>query len=400
MMATRASHDETLPVTQLISDEEMKQLIREIASLDAPPSSRAVRLGGKASLPKLLALDMNAWIYLSRAHYGRAERASHVAALEAIREATATGHLVAPVFPMNLTEVTDISAGDRRARLAAFMVSLSQNHSIVYSGTIRDREIHDAIQSRYLGRSDQSDVRSRLLHWGISPAVGIANVKVSTKSGEAVPARLQQLLDEVAHHPKLSELALANIFSRDDTERSRQLDQNAANAMALARVGCTELSWDERLAAETWNLAQKGTVRDAIDRMLVFNAVPPAPFFDWLENERQRVEFFAAIPQLNVQAILTLTRDRNRDAFPDRNDLKDLFFLGVALPYANFVVTEKAWGHLARASRLAEQYGTTVLSLEDVPGVLREQGLVGDPTGSHAPVATPPATTKEREGES
>lgn len=83
-------------LSQLISNDEMKQLIREICALDAPPSTRAARLGDKGTFPKLLALDMNAWIYLSRAHYGRAEHPSHVAALESIRRAAAAGGVVGP----------------------------------------------------------------------------------------------------------------------------------------------------------------------------------------------------------------------------------------------------------------------------------------------------------------
>lgn len=180
---TIATETGALPqLSLLISNDEMKQLIREICALDAPPSTRAARLGDKGTFPKLLALDMNAWIYLSRAHYGRAEHPSHVAALESIRRAAAPGGVVAPVFPMNLTEVTDISAGDRRARLAAFMVSLSGNHSIVYSGTIRDREIHDAIQRCYLGRTQSSDIRTRILHWGVAAAVGIGGIEISKRA--------------------------------------------------------------------------------------------------------------------------------------------------------------------------------------------------------------------------
>jgi hypothetical protein len=348
-------------LSQLISNDEMKQLIREICALDAPPSTRAARLGDKGTFPKLLALDMNAWIYLSRAHYGRAEHPSHVAALESIRRAAAAGGVVAPVFPMNLTEVTDISAGDRRARLAAFMVSLSGNHSIVYSGTIRDREIHDAIQRCYLGRTQSSDIRTRILHWGVAAAVGIGGIEISTASESGVPAALQLVVDEVSRHPRISELSLASVFSKEDTAHCRELDKNAAEAMARARDGCVNLTWDERLAAETWKLLQGGTVRGAIDRMLAFNGLPPDPFFSQLADEKRRREFFNAIPQLHVQSVLTLTRDRNRDASPDRNDLKDLFFLGVALPYADFVVTEKSWGHLSRASKVSAHYRTEVV---------------------------------------
>jgi hypothetical protein len=359
---------------QLISNDEMKQLIRETCSLDAPPSTQAARLGDKGTFPKLLALDMNAWIYLAKAHYGRAEHPSHVVALGSIRRAVAVGGVVAPVFPMNLTEVTDVSAGDRRARLAAFMVSLSGNHSIVYSGTIRDREIHDAIQRCYLGRTQPSDVRRRLLHWGAAAAVGIGRIEISTASGNEVPSTLQLILDEVSRHPRISELSLASVFSKEDTAHCRELDKNAAEAMAQARNGCADLTWDERLAAETWNLLQGGTVRGAIDRMLAFNGLPPEPFFSQLADEKRRREFFDAIPQLHVQSILTLTRDRNRDAAPHRNDLKDLFFLGVALPYSDFVVTEKAWGHISRASKVSSHYGTEVVSMEALPQILETHG--------------------------
>lgn len=268
---------------------------------------------------------------------------------------------MAPVFPMNLTEVTDISAGDRRARLAAFMVSLSGNHSIVHSGTIRDREIHDAIQRCYLGRTQSSDIRTRILHWGVAAAVGIGGIEISTASESGVPAALQLVVDEVSRHPRISELSLASVFSKEDTAHCRELDKNAAEAMARARDGCVNLTWDERLAAETWKLLQGGTVRGAIDRMLAFNGLPPDPFFSQLADEKRRREFFNAIPQLHVQSVLTLTRDRNRDASPDRNDLKDLFFLGVALPYADFVVTEKSWGHLSRASKVSAHYRTEVV---------------------------------------
>jgi hypothetical protein len=375
-------------LSQLISNDEMKQLIREICALDAPPSTRAARLGDKGTFPKLLALDMNAWIYLSRAHYGRAEHPSHVAALESIRRAAAAGGVVAPVFPMNLTEVTDISAGDRRARLAAFMVSLSGNHSIVYSGTIRDREIHDAIQRCYLGRTQSSDIRTRILHWGVAAAVGIGGIEISTASDSGVPAALQLVVDEVSRHPRISELSLASVFSKEDTAHCRELDKNAAEAMARARDGCVNLTWDERLAAETWNLLQGGTVRGAIDRMLAFNGLPPDPFFSQLADEKRRREFFNAIPQLHVQSVLTLTRDRNRDASPDRNDLKDLFFLGVALPYADFVVTEKSWGHLSRASKVSAHYRTEVVSLEALPQTLETHGCYA-PASSNGSQGSP-----------
>jgi hypothetical protein len=366
-----------LPIEHLLPPEEMKRLILEIAALDVPPSSQAMRLTrSKADLPKLLALDMNAWIYLARAAYGQANHPDHVAALDAIRNATALGKLVAPVFPMNLTEVGDVSRDDRRARLAAFMVDLSRNHSIMYSAPLRERELYDAVQSVYLGNPIRNDARARMLCWGIGPAVGIGGVRLVPKSGGDAPVVAQLLLDEVLAHPRISTIALSSIFSKEGTAAARQLDERCAEVLAYAQSGCADLTSDERLAAETWNLAEQGTVRGEIDRVLGRSGVPAVPFFDWLKEDSNRIRFFNAVPILRVQSALMLARDRNLDNVPHRNDMKDLFFLGVALPYANFVITEKAWGHIAKSSKIAAHFGTHVVSLSELPQRLAQEGCL------------------------
>jgi hypothetical protein len=53
-----------------------------------------------------------------------------------------------------------------------------------------------------------------------------------------------------------------------------------------------------------------------------------------------------------------------------------LFFMSVALPYANVVVAEKAWAHVAKASRLDALYSTRLVSLAELPKELERQGCV------------------------
>jgi hypothetical protein len=61
---------------------------------------------------------------------------------------------------------------------------------------------------------------------------------------------------------------------------------------------------------------------------------------------------------------------------------------GAEQVYAEFVVTEKAWGHISRASKLSEHYGTQVVSLEDLPQVLEANGCY-DPTSLNVGQGSP-----------
>jgi hypothetical protein len=82
-------------------------------------------------------------------------------------------------------------------------------------------------------------------------------------------------------------------------------------------------------------------------------------------------------PGIDVEATLMLHRDRNQEHRTHRNDGKDFAFLKVAIPYANIVVTERSWAHVANSSGLAAKYGTVVTAdASELPRLLREMGCI------------------------
>ena len=92
------------------------------------------------------------------------------------------------------------------------------------------------------------------------------------------------------------------------------------------------------------------------------------------------IKTVAAMPGVKrADAFVTLTLARNRDRVRliPRNDLRDLDWLSVALPYANVVVAEKYWCHQVRATGLDEKYATTTLTnLRELPERLRAMGCL------------------------
>ena len=54
-----------------------------------------------------------------------------------------------------------------------------------------------------------------------------------------------------------------------------------------------------------------------------------------------------------------------------RNDMHDIAFLAVAVPYCDVVVVEKYWAHILQTSGLDKKYGCLVInSVSDLPELL------------------------------
>lgn len=83
------------------------------------------------------------------------------------------------------------------------------------------------------------------------------------------------------------------------------------------------------------------------------------------------VASLSRIPTLDVMIRLGEAKVRDRTRPTDPNDLWDLAFLSLAIPYFDVVVTERSWSHLAASLGLEQRYSCRVLSrLQDLAGVL------------------------------
>jgi len=86
--------------------------------------------------------------------------------------------------------------------------------------------------------------------------------------------------------------------------------------------------------------------------------------FDWFLNlgRSRLIEFFHSMPSLDVEIELATERDEFWNRPIDPNDLVDIAFLSVSVPYCDYVVTERFWLDLIQRKGLDKKYGTIVLS--------------------------------------
>jgi len=79
-------------------------------------------------------------------------------------------------------------------------------------------------------------------------------------------------------------------------------------------------------------------------------------------EDRELLQTISEIPTLNVHVELGVQKTKQRTKPTDPNDLFDLDFLSVAIPYCDCVVTERFWVDLVRRAELDKRYNTIIAS--------------------------------------
>ncbi len=325
----------------------------------------------KDDFPKLLYLDQNKWIDLSRAHYGRPDGETFRDALTAIRRALEAGKLIVPFSAVNIVELEADRRADRRERLARFMVDLSCNRTILPFMPIRSWEIRNAVHAFY-ERSEPGSIRPSIVREGIANA-WTRQFRVTGPSAEVEAAVLQHLNSaETALH-----CLLDSAEQRELTDQFRAEEATTLRILENVRARCAAdgITTEWRLVAELFRYLGGGHVGYALVAVLEEIGISVQSFFDRFATPAEFNQFFANVPTLGVFLTLLLARDQDLLRPIDQNDARDLIWLSVALPYSNLVVSEKYWSHMVRSCRLDRKYGTTILTdARELPGRLEEMG--------------------------
>lgn len=326
----------------------------------------------KAEFPKLLCLDLNKWVDLGRAHYGRPGGESFQDALASVRRAVDAGRLVVPIMAENALEVTNGKDEGRRRRLAEFMVGLTMNHSTLHSVVLEAHELDRAVATVYCEQADAPLLRPRVLERGLGAAMmgGTPRIPADTP-------QLEEVVREVFLQPEISIGVLSQPTAPKALDEYRSDNRSIAAVLDGIRRVDASLAVGQRKRHELTNLFRQGSAAARLQACLRCRGIQEDAFYQWLWSGDRLLQFAEAVPGIDVLGTLMLHKDRNLDAAVHPNDGQDLFFLRVALPYANVVVTENSWAHLANATGLAEKYGTIVVaSAQRLPDILAKEGCV------------------------
>jgi len=325
----------------------------------------------KDDFPKCLYLDQNKWIDLARAHYDRPGGELFKDALRAVRRGVESARVIVPFSMVNAVEAMFPRDSRRRKRLAQFMVDLSCNRTILPEQQATRWEIWNALDLLF-GRGKPMPVRPLVVQQGFSNALGFDDLVFGpTAKEEAVVRHI--------HSPDMTMDFLSVVsVKRDRIERGRAAEGRWVSIFEKVRSNAALLGLgpeQRRVLAFTAMFSATGNHAPDLVWAMQGLGLTFEEFSSRVNSAEDIARLAAHVPNLDVFVTLTVARKQDLVRPIHRNDLRDLDWLSVAVPYANLIVSENYWGHQVRATGLDEKYGTVLLTdLRELPDRLQAIG--------------------------
>jgi hypothetical protein len=314
---------------------------------------------------RYVVLDLNHWIYLSRAYYGFSKSESHIAALHSALAAIKSGQTCFPLSFLHLVELLRNDDAERRFKLARVFDELSGGWYMASWPFVLPSELERSVAMALGLRSipPEPQVFGKGFMYGIPP-----DGRVS------LGAQLELLPIETFEQLSTLPGALLNLIVSTTSENRHKLKtsgsaRNQSDALALdARR--PELRSESGAVRHRIKLAEYTIqFQDQLSLILSRHGVTFKEFCS--RGVEFLVNFWSTVPSLHADCMLTLYRDRQWTRPVDPNDFADLGHLVLALPYSSIVVTERFWARGIEETRIAERFGTVVCSsLDGLPRAL------------------------------
>lgn len=327
-------------------------------------------------------LDLNHWISLAKAAVGHPDGARSRPALDALRELHAAGQVLLPLSSTHYMEMIRIHSARQRFDVADVMEELAGFACLMDRTVVIRLELQEAF-CRLLGE------RARI--YSALPLIGNSGMQALGMQGELRirDQEQQDVTDKVrADWPGGTEAfdtwrrdaerqmnrGLLKGPSEDEKQELREAGWSPEKAMEVTKKRAQqENEQATRLAEEPrW---RRGRLRDVvaarylaleIEATLNEESARRGIDFPSLFPEPDAARRFTdSMPSADVWITLLTARHRNPQAPWTVNDIHDADALSVAVPYCDFVATERHATHLLHAEGLPKRLATTVVATLD-----------------------------------
>lgn len=205
-------------------------------------------------MQKIVYLDQNKWIDLSRAFYGRDDGKPFINALECLRVLSQKSEIILPISIIHFMETSKIANRARRERLARFMVDLSRGYGILPFTEIYESEVAQAVIKK-LGFNPHVNIKDLVIGKGVEYIMGRKltisgvppNVERELRTLALENVTLGKLLIEAYDKEVVKEMRNDNIDILYQLEESRrQLHKNLSKEKRL-RLTIAQIAFDDLL---------------------------------------------------------------------------------------------------------------------------------------------------------
>jgi hypothetical protein len=317
---------------------------------------------------KIVYLDQNHWIELSKAVHGKDTPPQTHDVLNCIRQAKASGGAVFPLSLAHYYETLKKSAPDRRQRLTAVMRELSGGQTISDIRNVVRHEIEVSLGQYFKERAQPREFT--FLGSGLEYTFGRKlGLKVEwPASAKTIPEGkrndVEQSILELVEVSVLSGAIASDVGGHVFPKLDLTPDDKFREALyqwcgVVANYSPEEL--ERRIFATT--LAD---IQPMLEEVLVYFNIGLFEFA--MLGERIWREFLNSMPSRKADMHLRRQWAKNADLIPRQSDLNDWAYLGIAVSYCDVVVTENQMSDLF--SRGLNPKAKVLSKFKDLPALL------------------------------
>jgi hypothetical protein len=329
-------------------------------------------------------LDQLHWISLAKASVGHADGPRYADALEALRAAKASGDYVFPLSSTHFMEVAPTKNPRHRIDVAGVMEELSGFDVLISRSVLQEMEIDAALDvfGRPIGLPYPP---VPLLGRGVMRAFGmVGGLKVRDGDGADVteqaradwrhggPEAFDQWREEaereldrrILRGPATpEEEAELRADGWDPTVARRIMADNAKVERELANWLSTHPYWRTQRVRDV--VSARHLQLELLDKLLERLAVRGLDLEDLFPEPGTARPFVDGMPCSDVVVSLKSAAHRNPQTEWTSNRLFDIDALAVAVPYCEFVATDREAAHALHTEGVPARLGTTVVATLD-----------------------------------
>ena len=336
--------------------------------------------------PRVVYLDLNQWIQLSKAHSGHRDGTRHRLALDACLKAVKDGRMIFPLSEHIYAEIAKITNHRQRRDLREVIEHVCR-YIVVTSLTVVQTHEIESILDLTIGPRPVPLSATNYLDWGVSRAFGKGgDIRIKSSSGEDITEQIRQThrggpeaFDKILIDAQL-DLNRKMIEGPDPQEEQslRALGWNPETiVIAHKQRASEELEQARRFNGDPkW---RRGTIRDVVTAREALIEVgdifvdgweargPHAMdrFFAGQSNDLRSV--YRAMPSVDVSVTLKASLHRDPHHRWTNNDIFDVMSLELTIPYCDIVITDRSMCSHLKRHKLPERYQTMVLpTLEEL----------------------------------
>ncbi|HMD69685.1 MAG TPA: hypothetical protein VKF42_12450 [Chitinivibrionales bacterium] len=297
------------------------------------------------------------WIKLAQMHFHPQAHAPLHALMAKLTAAVDAGKIILPLSANHFVETLKVEDIERRRKLAKVMVAFSKGWMLAPEHAVVPLQLHNAL-SRTFNFDDEYEIK--FLDKGIHFAFGITEDEYKN-AGIHIQQRFRTFARR-SKEPEYLEMLLSNPCVPGSNRKSGitrfyELANSHTINTEQQRESLEKYTKDDKHVS--YVVAQTINFYPEINSTLLKNG---KTFDDFLGLGKSKLmQFFADVPTLEIERELFIERNQDRQRPIQDNDLIDISFFSIGIPYCDVTVSEKFFSSLAKRRHLDTKYTTTVL---------------------------------------